>query len=198
MKTYSRAVSHALNAEAHERRQPPEQNANFKRAHPQQGSGSGYQGGNFNAQKKQRWGNQVQGPTGNRNVQPFRGPNQGPKNFQGPRPVQVKPQEIPVCAKCGAKHLGDCFQGTCFNCGEFGHRASACLKPKQNPGGQNPRPGPYKGDDAKKKVSGIVFAMTEEEAEDSPDTMTGMLDLLKHVFVRFLIPGLYIRLYPRH
>ena len=108
---YSRAVSHALNAEAHEKRLPHDQNRNGKRTQPQQGGNPGGNGnGNPEAPKRPRGDDQDVGQEQGNQYKGF--------------------QQRPECPKCGRRHLGVCMHGKCFNCGQKGHIHKNCPDPQ--------------------------------------------------------------------
>ncbi|XP_073294511.1 uncharacterized protein [Primulina huaijiensis] len=52
---------------------------------------------------------------------------------QPPRGNILKADERPLCKECNRPHLGECRWGTykCFKCGELGHKAVECTKPRQ-------------------------------------------------------------------
>nr|GFA93307.1 putative reverse transcriptase domain-containing protein [Tanacetum cinerariifolium] len=86
----------------------------------------------------------------------------------------------PVCTTCGRRHLGECRRaaGTCFKCGQAGHLQKDCKK--------NTTTSTYGQANKKPGASGRVFAITEDHATKTSDTITGTLFIYGHaVFVLF-------------
>ncbi|XP_073031150.1 uncharacterized protein [Primulina eburnea] len=108
----------------------------------------------------------------------FKRPNQsgGPpsgkfpaNNYQGLKP----------CSTCGFKHSGECRRasGVCFGCGKAGHRIAECPTAANRPAGPNRGTGPNTGAGPSKpkedKPNARIFAMTQEEADDTTEVVSG-------------------------
>ena len=94
---------------------------------------------------------------------------------QKPAPTTAPRPARPQCPTCGRFHEGECWRnaGRCFRCGEVGHRIADC--PKKN------AEAPQK----KIKYKGRVYALTQEEAEETPEVAAGTL-LVDGVYARVL------------
>ncbi|XP_075521522.1 uncharacterized protein LOC142554734 [Primulina tabacum] len=120
-----------------------------------------------------------------RNGQTFKRPNQSGGPSKGPSPA-TKYQAIKPCPTCHLRHLGECRRasGVCFGCGKPGHRMVEC------PDATNRTIGPGKGDGSNSRVhankprenkpNARVFALTQEEADDVNDVVSGMDWLAKN------------------
>ncbi|XP_073024398.1 uncharacterized protein [Primulina eburnea] len=110
----------------------------------------------------------------------FKRPNQsgGPpsgkfpaNNYQGLKP----------CSTCGFKHSGECRRasGVCFGCGKAGHRIAECPTAANRPAGPNRGTGPNPGAGPSKpkedKPNARIFAMTQEEADDATEVVSGTI-----------------------
>lgn len=73
---------------------------------------------------------------------------------------QIIQKAKPVCPKCKKEHYGECMLGTntCFKCRQTGHMVKYCPN-------------------AAKPVPGRVFAMTQEQAKEDPDIITGTISI---------------------
>ncbi|XP_075489656.1 uncharacterized protein LOC142528494 [Primulina tabacum] len=120
-----------------------------------------------------------------RNGQTFKRPNQSGGPSKGPLPA-TNYQAIKPCPTCHLRHLGECrrVSGVCFGCGKPGHRMAEC------PDATNRTTGPGKGDGSnsgvnankprENKPNARVFAITQEEADDANDVVSGMDWLAKN------------------
>jgi ribosomal protein L32 len=77
------------------------------------------------------------------------------------------------CSRCGKVHLGECRRAnhTCFRCGKPGHFILDCLV-KPNDGNLASGSG-----QRRPKAQGRVFALTEQDAEASPEVIIGTLNI---------------------
>jgi hypothetical protein len=77
------------------------------------------------------------------------------------------------CAKCGKFHPGECRSGStaCYRCGKHGHFMVDCPV-----GGKSGESSSSKNQ-KRPQVQGRVFAMTEQDAEASPDVIAGTIDI---------------------
>ncbi|XP_073273330.1 uncharacterized protein [Primulina huaijiensis] len=114
------------------------------------------------------------------NSQTFKKPNQSSGPSKGPSPA-TNYQAIKPCPTCHLRHLGECRRtsGVCFGCRKPGHRMAEC------PDATNRTSGPGKGDGSnsvvnankpwENKPNARVFAMTQEEADDANDVVSGTI-----------------------
>ncbi|XP_073017461.1 uncharacterized protein [Primulina eburnea] len=112
--------------------------------------------------------------------QSFKKPNHSGGPSKGPSPASGY-QAIKPCPTCHLRHLGECRRasGVCFGCGKPGHRMAYC------PTATNKTTGPGKGDGSssganankprENKPNARVFAMTQEEADDASDVVSGTI-----------------------
>ncbi|XP_075515581.1 uncharacterized protein LOC142550227 [Primulina tabacum] len=116
--------------------------------------------------------------------QNFRKPNQsgGPysgqpsaANYQGPKP----------CPTCHFRHTGECRRasGVCFRCGKIGHRIAECPTAANQAAGPNKETGSNVGANPNKpkedKPNARVFAMTQEEADNANEFVSGTILIQK-------------------
>ncbi|KAF3651872.1 putative calcium-transporting ATPase 13, plasma membrane-type [Capsicum annuum] len=107
-------------------------------------------------------------------------------------------QSYPRCERCGRNHLGRCQFGAlvCYSCGQPGHIQRDCSAAKKSVGGAKTQvnssaPIPQKGTTSSaQNVRNRLYALTNrQEAEASPDVVTGMLQIVyRDVYVLFY-PG---------
>ncbi|XP_073031162.1 uncharacterized protein [Primulina eburnea] len=114
------------------------------------------------------------------NSQTFKRPNQSGGPSKGP-PSATNYQAIKPCPTCHLQHLGKCRRATdiCFGCGKPGYRMAKC------PDATNRTTGPGKGDGSnsgmnankprENKPNARVFAITQEEADDADNVVSGTI-----------------------
>ena len=93
-------------------------------------------------------------------------------NFPWVDGLSTDPWDLGCHSECRKQHGGTvCYKesGACFNCGELGNFVRDCLLAKNfqalKPDGGKPRP----------KTQGRVFAMTNKDAQASPEVVTGII-----------------------
>ncbi|XP_075499779.1 uncharacterized protein LOC142538318 [Primulina tabacum] len=112
--------------------------------------------------------------------QPFKKPNHSGEPSKGPSPASGY-QAIKPCPTCHLRHLGECRRasGVCFGCGKPGHRMADCPAASNKTTGPGKRDGSSSGANANKprenKPNARVFAITQEEADDASDVVTGTI-----------------------
>ncbi|XP_075478816.1 uncharacterized protein LOC142519670 [Primulina tabacum] len=106
------------------------------------------------------------------------------KEIRNKRPMNSY-QAIKPCPTCHLRHLGECRRASdvCFGYGKPGHRMADC------PGATNKTTGPGKGDGSssganankprENKPNARVFAMTQKEADDASDVVSGTIFIQK-------------------
>ncbi|XP_073024198.1 uncharacterized protein [Primulina eburnea] len=109
----------------------------------------------------------------------FKRPNQGgPPSGQSPA---TNYQGLKPCSTCGFKHTGECRRasGVCFGCGKTGHRIAECPTAANRQAGPNRGTGPNTGACPSKpkedKPNARIFAMTQEEADDATEVVSGTI-----------------------
>uniref|UniRef100_M1D9Y9 Retrotransposon gag protein n=1 Tax=Solanum tuberosum TaxID=4113 RepID=M1D9Y9_SOLTU len=109
----------------------------------------------------------------------------------------------PACAKCGRNHSGMCRDGStgCFKCGQNSHFMRECPKNKQGNGNGGNRilyssVAPPNRAASRGAISGAggggnrLYAITShQEQEDSPDVITGMIQVFNFNVYALLDPG---------
>ncbi|XP_073057358.1 uncharacterized protein [Primulina eburnea] len=121
---------------------------------------------------------------------PVSQPSQGKPVFKRPNQSGGPPsgkfrannhQGLKPCSTCGFKHSEECRRasGVCFGCGKSGHRIEECPTAANLPAGPNRGTGPNAGVGPSKqkedKPNARVFAMTQEEADDATEVMSGTI-----------------------
>ncbi|XP_073272086.1 uncharacterized protein [Primulina huaijiensis] len=119
-----------------------------------------------------------------RSNQTFKKPNQSGGPSKGPSPTSSY-QDIKPCPTCHLRHLGECRRnsGVCFGCGKAGHRIAECPTAANQAAGPNKGTGPNTGANPNKpkegKPNARVFAMTQEEADDATEVVSGTILIQK-------------------
>ncbi|XP_075521385.1 uncharacterized protein LOC142554608 [Primulina tabacum] len=115
-----------------------------------------------------------------RENQSFKKPNHSGEPPKGPSPT-TNYQAIKPCPTCHLRHLGECRRasGVYFGCGKLGHRMADCPAASNKTIGPGKRDGSSSGANANKpqenKPNARVFAITQEEADDARDVVTGTI-----------------------
>ncbi|KAH0641167.1 hypothetical protein KY285_037753 [Solanum tuberosum] len=108
-----------------------------------------------------------------------------------------------ACAKCGRNHSGTCREGSagCFKCGQNGHFKRECPKNRQGNGnGDNraqsssvappDRAAPRGATSGTGGGTNLLYAInSRQEQEDSPDVVTGMIQVFDFTIYALLDPG---------
>ncbi|XP_075524472.1 uncharacterized protein LOC142556859 [Primulina tabacum] len=108
----------------------------------------------------------------------FKRPNQSGGPPSGKFPANNNPG-LKSCSTCGFKHSGECRRasGVCFGCGKAGHRIAECPTAANRLAGPNRGTGPNTGAGPSKpkedKPNARIFAMTQEEADDATEVVSG-------------------------
>ncbi|XP_073300566.1 uncharacterized protein [Primulina huaijiensis] len=119
-----------------------------------------------------------------RSNQTFKKPNQSGGPSKGPSPTSSY-QDIKPCPTCHLRHLGECRRnsGVCFGCGKAGHRIAECPTAANQAAGPNKGTWPNTGANPNKpkesKPNARVFAMTQEEADDATEVVSGTILIQK-------------------
>jgi len=109
----------------------------------------------------------------------------------------------PACARCGRTHLGKCRDGQsgCFKCGQEGHFMKEGPKNRQGKGNQGNRAqsssvAPLDRAAPREATSGTggganpLYAITSrQEQENSPNVVTGMIEVFTFDVYALLYPG---------
>ncbi|XP_073304088.1 uncharacterized protein [Primulina huaijiensis] len=114
----------------------------------------------------------------------FKRPNQsgGPPTGQTP---STNYQGLKPCTTCGFRNAGECRRasGVCFGCGKSRHRIAECPTSANRPAGPNKGTEPNAGAGPSKpkndKPNARVFAMTQEEADDANEVVSGTILIQK-------------------
>ncbi|XP_073313633.1 uncharacterized protein [Primulina huaijiensis] len=119
-----------------------------------------------------------------RSNQTFKKPKQSGGPSKGPSPTSSY-QDIKPCPTCHLRHLGECRRnsGVCFGCGKAGHRIAECPTAANQAAGPNKGTGPNSGTNPNKpkesKPNARIFAMTQEEADDATEVVSGIILIQK-------------------
>ncbi|XP_073272592.1 uncharacterized protein [Primulina huaijiensis] len=119
-----------------------------------------------------------------RSSQTFKKPNQSGRPSKGPSPTSSY-QDIKPCPTCHLRHLGEFRRnsGVCFRCGKAGHRIAECPTAANQAAGPNKGTGPNTGANPNKpkegKSNARVFAMTQEEADDTTEVVSSTILIQK-------------------
>ncbi|XP_075499072.1 uncharacterized protein LOC142537440 [Primulina tabacum] len=127
----------------------------------------------------------------NRNKRPLNSqPSQGKPMFKRPnqsggppsgQPSASNHQGLKPCPECGFRHTGECRRasGVCFGCGKAGHRIAewptAANRPAEPNRGTRPNTGTGPSKPREDKPNARVFAMTQEEADDANEVVSGII-----------------------
>ncbi|XP_073025165.1 uncharacterized protein [Primulina eburnea] len=110
----------------------------------------------------------------------FKRPNQSGGHPSGKFPAKNY-QGLKPCSTCGFKHSGECRRASveCFGCGKAGHQIAECPTAANRPAGTNRGTGPNTGAGPSKpkedKPNARIFAMTQEEADDATEVVSGTI-----------------------
>jgi hypothetical protein len=102
-------------------------------------------------------------------------PPQGQNQGSGEVPNN-EGNQLPLCNRCGKRHLGGCRQGVCFQCGKPGHIARYC----QVGGDSNAAPRPVQQNNVGRPggpTQARLYALTPGEADDRTNVVAGKLPL---------------------
>ncbi|XP_075500150.1 uncharacterized protein LOC142538738 [Primulina tabacum] len=119
-----------------------------------------------------------------RSNQTFKKPNQSGGPSKGPSPTSSY-KDIKHFPTCHLRHLGECRKnsGVCFGCGKAGHRIAECPTAANQAAGLSKGTGPNSGANPNKpkesKPNARVFAMTQEEADDANEVVSGTILIQK-------------------
>ncbi|XP_075499109.1 uncharacterized protein LOC142537483 [Primulina tabacum] len=134
--------------------------------------------------------------------QSFKKPNHSGEPPKGPSPA-TNYQAIKPCPTCHLRNLGECRRasGVCFGCGKPGHRMADCPAASNKTTGPGKRDGSSSGANANKprenKPNARVFAITQEEADDASDVVSGTIFFSKCLLMCYLTVALHILVYLR-
>ncbi|XP_015078461.1 uncharacterized protein LOC107022337 [Solanum pennellii] len=100
------------------------------------------------------------------------------------------PSEKPTCTKCGKKHVGECLVGTdnYFGCGKSGHKVRDCPMDKAQGKKNNQSQASGPSSDAPKKNC-LYSLCSRGDQEDSPNVVTGILQIFSIIVYALLDPG---------
>ncbi|XP_075475708.1 uncharacterized protein LOC142509967 [Primulina tabacum] len=113
-------------------------------------------------------------------VETFKKPNQFGGPSKGPSPT-TSYQAIKPCPICNFRHMRECRRASsvCLGCGKPGHRMAECPDATNRTTGLSKGDGSNSGVNTNKprenKPNARVFAMTQEEANDANDFVSGTM-----------------------
>ncbi|XP_073064068.1 uncharacterized protein [Primulina eburnea] len=98
----------------------------------------------------------------------FKKPNHSSGSFKG-NSGSAGSTEGKWCDTCRQKHVGECYRktGACFKCGKVGHRIKDCPDNKDKGAGSNKK--------NENKTNARVYAITQEEADDTNEVVAGTI-----------------------
>ena len=97
------------------------------------------------------------------------------KQDKGKQAVQGKPME--TCGQCGRQHPGPCrsFTGSCFECGDRGHKVTNCPRVTWNSRGHTQRSGAEIKPVAQQERLSIGTSSGDSKSSQKPQTGSRML-----------------------
>ncbi|XP_073033805.1 uncharacterized protein [Primulina eburnea] len=100
----------------------------------------------------------------------FKKPNYSGGSFKGSS-GRIGNTEGKWCDTCRQKHIGECYRktGACFKCGKVGHRIKDCPDNKDKGSGPNKQ--------NENKTNARVYAITQEEADNSNEVVAELIQL---------------------
>ncbi|XP_073046258.1 uncharacterized protein [Primulina eburnea] len=100
----------------------------------------------------------------------FKKPNYSGGSFKGSSD-RTGNTEGKWCDTCRQKHIGECYRktGACFKCGKVGHRIKDCPDNKVKGSGPNKQ--------HENKTNARVYAITQEEADNSNEVVAELIQL---------------------
>ncbi|XP_075515456.1 uncharacterized protein LOC142550104 [Primulina tabacum] len=98
----------------------------------------------------------------------FKKPNYSGGSFKG-NSGSAGNTEGKWCDTCRQKHVGECYRktGACFKCGKVGHRIKDCPDHNDKGTGSNKK--------NENKTNARVYAITQEEADDTNEVVAGTI-----------------------
>ncbi|XP_073049570.1 uncharacterized protein [Primulina eburnea] len=125
--------------------------------------------------KRREEENKNKGPMSSQSTQngpKFKKPNYSGGSFKG-NSGSAGNTEGKWCDTCRRKHVGDCYWKTCicFKCGKVGHRIKYCPDNKEKGAGPSKQ--------HENKTNARVYAITQEEADNTNEVVAGTILLNK-------------------
>ncbi|XP_073024303.1 uncharacterized protein [Primulina eburnea] len=123
--------------------------------------------------KRREEENKNKRPMNNQSIQnnlKFKKPNYSGGSFMGSS-GRTGNTEGKWCDTCRQKHIGECYRktGACFKCGKVGHRIKDCPDNKDKGSGPNKQ--------HENKTNARVYAITQDEADDSNEVVAELIQL---------------------